>query len=48
MTELVDGFKTRDIPLSAVVLDLYWFNRMGDISFTNGGFPEPKKMNDYM
>ena len=48
VTELVEGFKMRDIPLSAVVLDLYWFNRMGDISFTNAGFPEPKKMNDYM
>lgn len=45
---LVDEFKKCDIPLSAVVLDLYWFNKMGDISFTSKDFPEPKKMNDYM
>ncbi len=32
VVELVDSFKERNIPLSAVVLDLYWFEKMGDIS----------------
>lgn len=45
---LVDEFKKRDIPLSAVVLDLFWFDKMGDISFTSAGFTEPQKMDEYM
>ena len=31
--DLVAGFETRDIPLSGVVLDLYWFKHMGDYSW---------------
>lgn len=46
--ELVDKFKEHNIPLSAVVLDLYWFKRMGDISWTSPDFAYYKEMNDYM
>jgi len=45
---LVDEFKQRNIPLSAVVLDLYWFNKMGDISFTSSNFANPKQLNEKM
>lgn len=45
---LVDDFKKRNIPLSAIVLDLYWFEKMGDISWTSKTFPEPKKMDEYL
>ena len=45
---LVEDFKKRNIPLSAIVLDLYWFEKMGDISWTSKTFPEPKKMDEYL
>lgn len=45
---LIEEFKKRDIPLSAVVLDLFWFNKMGDISWTSKDFPSPKELNSYM
>lgn len=46
--ELVNDFKKHDIPLSAVVLDLYWFKHMGDIFWTAPEFAEYEKMNSIM
>lgn len=46
--ELVDDFKKRNIPLSAVVLDLYWFKKMGDISWTSPDFANYAQMDKYM
>jgi alpha-glucosidase (family GH31 glycosyl hydrolase) len=39
---LVTGFENRKIPLSAVVLDLYWFKHMGDLDWNRQEFPDPE------
>lgn len=45
----IDKFKTENIPVDAVILDLYWFGKtitgtMGNLSFDTDSFPKPKKM----
>ena len=47
--DVVDQFNTQDIPVDAVVLDLYWFGKdikghMGNLSWDIATFPEPEKM----
>ena len=44
--DVVDAFNTQDIPVDAVVLDLYWFGKdikghMGNLSWDTAAFPEP-------
>tara|TARA_Y100000780_G_scaffold232080_1_gene260812 strand:+ start:207 stop:2672 length:2466 start_codon:yes stop_codon:yes gene_type:complete len=46
---VVDVFNKQDIPVDAVVLDLYWFGKdikghMGNLSWDTATFPEPEKM----
>ena len=46
---VVDAFNKQDIPVDAVVLDLYWFGKdikghMGNLSWDTATFPEPEKM----
>lgn len=46
---LVDQFRAEDIPLDAVVLDLYWFGTtiqgtMGNLAFHRDSFPDPEGM----
>jgi alpha-glucosidase (family GH31 glycosyl hydrolase) len=36
------------IPLSAIVLDLYWFKRMGDLDWNHEAFPDPKGLADWL
>ncbi len=45
----VDSFIKEDIPLDAVVLDLYWFGKdikgyLGDLEWDKNAFPQPVKM----
>ncbi len=47
--EVVSAFKTQNIPLDAVVLDLYWFGKdikgtMGNLEFDKQAFPDHKNM----
>ncbi len=47
--DTVNAFIDQDIPLDAVVLDLFWFGKeikgtMGNLSWDNDSFPEPEKM----
>jgi oligosaccharide 4-alpha-D-glucosyltransferase len=47
--DVVELFNTQDIPVDAVVLDLYWFGKdvkghMGNLSWDNNSFPEPENM----
>ena len=46
--ELVERFKKENIPLSAVVLDLAWFNKMGDLDWNTEKFPDPKALDEYL
>lgn len=48
VVDLVNEFDKRNIPLSGVVLDLYWFEKMGDIYWNEKAFPDPKGLNDFM
>jgi len=46
---VVDKFRAEDIPLDAVVLDLYWFGKtvkgtMGNLAWDRDSFPQPEKM----
>ncbi len=46
---VVDAFNKQDIPVDAVVLDLYWFGKdikghMGNLSWDTATFPEPEKV----
>lgn len=36
------------IPMSAIVLDLYWFKRMGDLDWNREAFPDPKGLADWL
>lgn len=46
---VVDGFRRDDIPLDAIVLDLFWFGQsiygtLGNLDWDRTAFPEPEKM----
>jgi len=38
----VELFRRFKLPLSAIVLDLYWFKRMGDLAWNREAFPDPE------
>ncbi len=46
---VVDQFIAQQIPLDAIIFDLYWFGKdikgtLGNLDFDQDNFPEPKKM----
>lgn len=41
---LVSTFREKSIPLDAVIIDLYWFRKMGDMAFDRSAFPDPAGM----
>ena len=45
----IDKFKEEEIPVDAIILDLYWFGKdikgtMGNLEFLKDSFPNPKQM----
>ncbi|WP_299225735.1 TIM-barrel domain-containing protein [uncultured Psychroserpens sp.] len=47
--ETIDKFKADEIPVDAVILDLYWFGKdikgtMGNLEFLKDSFPNPQQM----
>lgn len=49
--ETIDAFQKDEIPVDAIILDLYWFGKevhgpMGNLAFEKDSFPEPQKMID--
>jgi alpha-glucosidase (family GH31 glycosyl hydrolase) len=46
--EIVKKFKQYDIPISAIVLDLQWFKKMGDLDYDLTNWPQPEKMDQYL
>jgi len=45
----IDAFIEEEIPVDAIILDLYWFGKtvqgtMGNLEFDKDSFPDPKKM----
>jgi len=41
---VVDRLRAEDVPADALILDLYWFNAMGDLSWDRSAFPNPAQM----
>ena len=49
VTETVSKFVNEEIPLDAVIIDIYWFGKdiqghMGNLEFLKDSFPSPKQM----
>ncbi len=47
--ETIEEFQKEEIPVDAIILDLYWFGKevkgtMGNLKFDRDSFPNPKKM----
>jgi alpha-glucosidase (family GH31 glycosyl hydrolase) len=42
--DLAKSFRRRGIPCDAIILDLYWFQHMGDLRWDLGAFPDPAGM----
>lgn len=47
--ETIDKFRDEQIPVDAIILDLYWFGKelkgtMGNLEFQKDSFPNPKQM----
>lgn len=47
--ETINKFKEEEIPVDAIILDLYWFGKeiqgtMGNLEFDRDSFPNPKQM----
>lgn len=42
--DLVNTFKEKQIPIDTIILDLYWFKHMGDLTFDQENFPSPEEM----
>jgi len=47
--ETIDKFREEDIPVDAIILDLYWFGKdikgtMGNLAFDRDSFPNPQQM----
>ncbi len=40
--QTVELFRRFKLPLAAIVLDLYWFRRMGDLAWDRAAFPDPE------
>ncbi len=45
---VVSMFSRQGVPLSAIVLDLYWFRRMGDLDWNREAFPDPKGLDEWL
>ena len=41
---VVDTLRRRDFPVDALILDLYWFEHMGDLRWNRDAFPTPFRM----
>ncbi|GGB41629.1 hypothetical protein GCM10011380_33900 [Sphingomonas metalli] len=45
---IADGYRTRGYPLDIMVLDWFYWTRMGQIDIDRTYFPDPKAMNDQL
>jgi oligosaccharide 4-alpha-D-glucosyltransferase len=48
LKSVVAMFRQSRIPLSAVVLDLYWYRRMGDLEWDRKSFPDPEGLDAWL
>ncbi len=43
---MIQAMRQNHIPCDAIVLDLYWYNNMGDLSWNQSAWPNPYQMMD--
>ena len=48
VVELINKFESKKIPISGVVLDLQWFNTMGDLDWNVERWPDPKGLKTFL
>lgn len=48
VVNIVERFKKENIKISGLVLDLYWFRKMGDLDWDREKFPDPEGMTKYL
>lgn len=41
---MIDTMRAKHIPADAIILDLYWFKQMGDLSWNREKWPDPSQM----
>ncbi len=41
---IANKYRKKQIPCDGIIIDLYWFNKMGDMSFNKKKFPKPNEM----
>jgi alpha-D-xyloside xylohydrolase len=46
LLSVADGYRSRGYPLDIMVLDWFYWTRMGQLDIDHGYFPDPKAMND--
>jgi alpha-D-xyloside xylohydrolase len=46
LLEIADGYRSRGLPLDVMVLDWFYWSRMGQLDIDHTYFPDPKGMND--
>ncbi|MFS0773451.1 TIM-barrel domain-containing protein [Sphingomonas sp. 1P08PE] len=46
LTGIADGYRSRNYPIDIMVLDWFYWTRMGQIDIDRKYFPDPKAMND--
>jgi alpha-D-xyloside xylohydrolase len=46
LTGIADGYRSRNYPIDIMVLDWFYWTRMGQIDIDRTYFPDPKAMND--
>ncbi len=43
-SQMIDRMRKDNIPCDAIVLDLYWFRNMGDLSWNTAAWPDPNRV----
>jgi alpha-D-xyloside xylohydrolase len=46
LMSIADGYRSRGLPLDVMVLDWFYWTRMGQLDIDHSYFPDPKGMND--
>ena len=48
LMDVADGYRSRGYPLDVMVLDWFYWTRMGQLDIDRTYFPDPKRMNDQL
>lgn len=48
LTEIADGYRKRGLPLDIMVLDWFYWTRMGQLDIDRAAFPDPAGMNAHL